>query len=286
VDEAVAGAVGGAAARRDRTARTHYQLIVVLVAALVYLPGIDGSGQLLLGTAPLLEERFRLLRLRYRLSANAEHRSYAHLASSAIETVALRGVERMILLAESFGGAVALRAAIDFPDSIAAVALVNTFPHFRSRVRLSLSRLGIGLAPNWLIAAGRRILAPSLLFGGPQEQIAIDEFLGRRRGAAAAAPKRRPSSAFALDEGYPARLRMIQSLDLRSELGRVRQPVAIYASERDRIVDAVRQAREMATLLPDNELEILDGRGHVVLPVRDLDWPTRLERLAKRAGVA
>ena len=75
----------------------------------VYLPGIDGSGQLLLGTAPRLEERYRLVRMRYRLSANPDHRTYAHLARSAIEAVTLRGVERMVLLAESFGGAVALQ---------------------------------------------------------------------------------------------------------------------------------------------------------------------------------
>jgi pimeloyl-ACP methyl ester carboxylesterase len=77
---------------------------------------------------------------------------------------------------------------------------------------------------------------------------------------------------------------MIQGLDLRGELGGVRQPVALFASGRDRIVDAVHQAREMASLLPDAEVEILEGRGHVVLPVGEIDWPARLERLAARVG--
>jgi pimeloyl-ACP methyl ester carboxylesterase len=249
---------------------------------LVYLPGIDGSGQLLLGTAPRLEERFRLILLRYRLGANRGHRTYSHLASSAIEAVTLRGADRLLLLAESFGGAVALRAALDFPETVAALALVNTFPHFRSRVRLSLSRLGTSVTPSWLIATGRRILAPWFLFGGPSERRAIEEFLGGPRPRAASTG-RAAQKTWALDEGYPARLRMIQGLDLRGELGRVRQPVALFASGRDRIVDAVRQAREMASLLPDAELEILEGRGHVVLPVGEIDWPARLERLAARA---
>jgi pimeloyl-ACP methyl ester carboxylesterase len=120
---------------------------------LVYLPGIDGSGELLLGTAARLEERFRLLRLRYRLSANPRHRSYAHLAASVVEAVSLRGVDRMALLAESFGGAVALRAAIDFPQRVAALALVNSFVHYRRRTRLALSRVGLRLTPAWLVAS-------------------------------------------------------------------------------------------------------------------------------------
>ena len=244
---------------------------------MVYLPGIDGSGELLLGTAARIEERFRLLRLRYRLSANAEHRTYSHLAASTIETVSLRGVERALYVAESFGGAVGLRAAIDHPSAVAGLALVNTFPHFRARARLACSRLGTRLVPAWMMSLGRRMLAPGLLFGGPAERAAIAEFLASGGGS-----ERRPRGGWAPGEGYAARLRMIQALDMRSELPRVRQPVALFASERDRIVDSVRQAREMERLLPAAELEILEGRGHVVLPLADIDWPARLLSLAER----
>lgn len=255
-------------------------------ATVVYLPGIDGSGQLLLGTAARLEERYRLVRMRYRLSANQDHRTYPHLAASAIETVTLRGVERMVLLAESFGGAVALRAALDFPDRVEALALVNTFAHYRKRASLTMSRLVLRSMPAWAVRAGRRLFAPLLLFGGGGDRQAIDEFLGRRRGAQPK-PKRKADPTevlWGLDEGYHSRMRMIQGLDLRPDLGRIRQPVVIFASERDRIVDSVRQAREMADALPDAELEILPKRGHVVLPVRDIDWPAHLDRLLARAA--
>jgi pimeloyl-ACP methyl ester carboxylesterase len=120
---------------------------------LVYLPGIDGSGQLLLGTAARLEERFRLIRLRYRLSANPSHRTYAHLASSVVAAVSLRGVDRMALLAESFGGAVALQAAIDFPDRVIALALVNTFAHYRPDVLARDTLVGRGCGAASLRAA-------------------------------------------------------------------------------------------------------------------------------------
>ena len=260
-------------------------------ATIVYLPGIDGSGQLLLGTASLLEERYRLLRMRYRLSANPDHRTYAHLAASAIETATLRGVDRMVLLAESFGGAVALQAALDFPDRVEALALVNTFAHYRKRASLVMSRMVLRSTPPWAVKTGRRLFAPLLLFGGGGDRQAIDEFLGRRPKrdvvGGAPQPKRKADATpvlWGLDEGYHSRMRMIQELDLRPELARVRQPVVLFASDRDRIVDSVRQAREMAGALPDVELEILPKRGHVVLPVRDIDWPAHLDRLLTRAA--
>ena len=252
---------------------------------MVYLPGIDGSGQLLLGTAARLEERFRLIRLRYRLSANPAHRSYAHLASSAIEAISLRGVDRMVLLAESFGGAVALRAAIDYPGQVVALALVNTFAHYRRRSRLALSRVGLRMTPARLVAAGRTILAPRLLFGGRDDRAAIQDFIGRqKRGRGNPSTTETAPVLWGLDEGYHSRLRMIQGLDLRGDLGRVRQPVVLFASGRDRIVDSVRQAREMAAALPDVEVVTLDGRGHVVLPLAELDWPAQIDRLLARVG--
>jgi pimeloyl-ACP methyl ester carboxylesterase len=255
--------------------------------ALVYVPGIDGSGQLLLGTAPRLEQHFRLIRLRYRTSANPAHETYAHLAASAIEAVSLRGVERMVLLAESFGGAVALRAALDFPSQVTALALVNTFVHYRRRAHLALSRVALRCTPSWAIVAGRRVFAPRMLFGARDDRSAISAFLGDQERASSrrSATKAKDPTAvlWGLDPGYHARMRMIQGLDLRADLARVSQPVVIFASGKDRIVESARSAREMASLLPDSEVEILDGRGHVVLPIADIDWPGHFDRLIARA---
>ena len=64
----------------------------------------------------------------------------------------------------------------------------------------------------------------------------------------------------------------------------MRQPVTLFASGGDRIVDSVRQAREMASALPDAELEILPGRGHVVLPVPRSTGRRHLDRLIARAS--
>jgi pimeloyl-ACP methyl ester carboxylesterase len=168
----------------------------------VYVPGIDGTGNLLMSTADRLEQRFRLLRLRYVLGVNEKNQTYEHLAKSLVQTVSLRGVDSMILLAESFGGAVAMQAALDHADRVQALALVNTFPRFHSRLQLGLSSFGSALVPAWLVAWGRRNLAPRLLFGGHRDAAAADSF-------------RNTDAGWKLDEGYRARFRMIRGLDGR-----------------------------------------------------------------------
>src|SRR6185436_9727966 len=72
---------------------------------LVYVPGIDGSGELLLGTAARLERRFRLTRLRY---AGGSGGDYASLAASVAACIERAGAARALVLAESFGVALAL----------------------------------------------------------------------------------------------------------------------------------------------------------------------------------
>jgi pimeloyl-ACP methyl ester carboxylesterase len=182
---------------------------------------------------------------------------------------------------------------------VIALALVNTFAHYRRRLSLALSRAVLRATPAWAVAAGRRVFAPLLLFGGRRDRAAIEEFLGwpilggggggtqsSKRASRAAKPAKDPAAVvWALDEGYHCRMRMIQRLDLRRDLGRVRQPVTLFASGRDRIVDSVRQASEMAGALPNVEVVALDGRGHVVLPIADIDWPAHFDRLIARAGV-
>ena len=225
----------------------------------VYVPGIDGTGELLFGTAGRLEERFRLIRLRYVSGVDRSHETYPHLAESLIETVGLRGVESMILVAESFGGAVAMQAALDFPTRVRGIVLVNTFPHFRAQLRLALSRLGAVLLPQWAIRWGRDNLAPWALFGRLRSEENAVEFRSLLTG-------------WRLDRAYRARLGMVSRLDLRPRLGDIGQPTLLVAGTDDWVVDSVRQGREMQSRIPNASLETVAGGGHLILPLAEIDW--------------
>lgn len=227
----------------------------------VYLPGIDGSGDLLLGTAEVLSRSFRLVRLRY------EHRegepvSYGALAASVARLLRERSATPALLLAESFGGAVALRVALDHPEVAAGAVLVNTFPYYSKRFALALSRLFAATVPRPLFELLRSSVGPLILFGG------------RREKDAAASFRRLRLSGF--DRAYRMRLAMIAGLDLRAELPRVSQPVSIVAGTWDLVVDSARQAQRMGSLLPRARVEIVERGGHLLLPLEQLDWSRRL----------
>jgi pimeloyl-ACP methyl ester carboxylesterase len=239
--------------------------------AIVYLPGIDGTGELLLGTAARLAESFRLLQLRY------EHRTgeelvgdgYGELARSVAESIAAQGIERVLLLADSFGVSLALRTALDHPELVAGMALVNGFAYYPRRLRLALPSALAPLVPRSLFKLGRSVGAQRSLFAPRRDAVALREF------------RALPGAYF--DAGYRQRLEMVRRVDLRPRLADIRQPVAIYASDHDRIVPAIPGAEVMAAALPDATYEVLPRAGHLVLPLAEEPWVERMQSLARRA---
>ena len=235
---------------------------------LVYVPGIDGSGELLLGTAARLAASFRLVRLRY---AGDPGGGYEELAASLVRVLDELEIERALLLAESFGVSVALETALDHPQRVAGLALVNGFAYFERRLRLALTRASAVLVSRNLYRGGRARFAQSYLFGPRRDEQALRALLAL------------PADWF--DVGYRARLALIRRVDLRERLREIRQPVAIFASDRDRIVAALSAGRAMAERMSAVELTVLERAGHVVLPLADEPWVERLLHLAERAGM-
>jgi len=237
----------------------------------LYIPGIDASGQLLLGTADSVRGRFKLLRLQYVSEADEPRHDdpYEHLAASIAE--ATQHVGPALLLAESFGGAVALQLALDYPKRFVGLMIVNSFAHYSPRFKIALSRALTPLVPGSVFKTGRRFFAPKALFGERDDKEAVAAF--------------QVIEGVRFDKGYRRRLRMIQKLDLRPRLAEVQQPVALYASDNDLIVDSVSEMRLMSESLPNATFEIVEGGGHLVLPLSAEPWVERLEAVAARAGI-
>lgn len=237
----------------------------------IYVPGMDASGELLLETAKSIRGRFRLVRLHY-LSEAEEARPedpYKHLASSIADVTKHLGPA--LIVAESFGGAVALQLALDYPQRFVGLMIVNSFAHYSPRFKIALSRLLTPIVPGSVFAHGRRFFAPKTLFGDRQEKEAIAAF--------------QVIEGVRFDKGYRRRLRMIQKLDLRPRLSEIQQPIALYAGDKDLVVESQSEMAEMATALPNATFEIVEGGGHIILPLDAEPWVERLEAVAARAGI-
>ncbi|MFT7671060.1 MAG: pimeloyl-ACP methyl ester carboxylesterase [Planctomycetota bacterium] len=238
----------------------------------LYVPGIDGTGDLLLGSAERIAKQFRLTRVSYCTEdcESSGGSDYSDLAEGIQALCQEQGISRTLVLAESFGGAVALQLALNHPELVAGLMIVNSFAWFPSRAQIAITRLGAPFIPQAAFEMGRKWFAPKALFGSLGTPEALQEFC--------------EIGGVVFDAGYLQRLHMIEELDLRPRLREIEAPVALFASDRDRVVPAVETMGVLESSLPDATLEIVQGGGHLILPLATQPWVQRLEDLAKRAS--
>ncbi len=210
---------------------------------LVYLPGLDGTGRLL-HRQPALHQQYEV----HCASYPQDHPStYAQLAGLAIRHLEKAGPG--VLLAESFGGAVALTAALARPELVRRMVLVNTFAYYP---RQPVIRLAAWLG-RWLPHRPSHPMTRGLrgVFFFPPDVSAPERAEWWDRTADV------PMSAF----GH--RFPMIAALDLRERLPSIDVPTLVLAARNDRVVPPT-AGKDLARRLPRARL-IQPPVGHAAL---------------------
>ena len=221
---------------------------------LVFVPGMDGTGRLYYRQTPLLTGRFRVAT--YALRDDA--RDMAVLVDDlhrVIGQVAPHG-QKVTLVGESFGGALAMSYVLAYPERVARLVVLNSFPRYRSPFQLRLARIGIHLMP-WRMMRLIRRFAVRRMHSRHTPRSEIDIFLQQTQDVTRRA--------------YASRLRILMSYDLRERLGEIAVPTLFLAAERDRLVSSVEEATFMAAKVPKATLRILEGHGHVSLIAPGVD---------------
>jgi pimeloyl-ACP methyl ester carboxylesterase len=217
---------------------------------LVYLPGLDGTGRLL-HRQNALHEQYVVHCVRY---PQHSPNSYTELARLGIDALERTGPG--IVLAESFGGAVALTLALARPELVRRMVLVNTFAYFPRRPLIHLVA-GVGRwfphKPSHPITRGFRNL---FFFSADIPPGERTEWWDRTADV--------PMSA------YGDRLRMITTLDLRPRLAAVHVPTLVVFAADDRVVPPA-AGRELARLLPKARLlQMRVGHAAMIHPRLDI----------------
>lgn len=235
--------------------------------AVVLVPGMDGTGDLFYRQVPCLARTYRVAT--YRLRDDAP--SLDVLATDLAHTIDMVApVERRaIVIGESFGGAVALTCALTYPDRVAALVVLNSFPYFAPQTRLRLAIAGLRVLP-WGAMPLVRHLTAFRLHSRHTHRADIRQFV--------------TLTARATRDGYLNRLKLLRRFDVRDRLRDVAQPTLFLASERDHLVPAAAQARYMADRVPSSVVRILDGHGHICLIAPDLDLAEILNQWRDGAG--
>jgi pimeloyl-ACP methyl ester carboxylesterase len=229
--------------------------------ALLYLPGLDGTGRLLFRQSTL-RERYRVVCASYPQDRHVSYEELADQAASDLETTG-RG-RAATVLAESFGGAVALTLALGRPDLVGRLVLVNTFAHFPHRIKIHLLSLLGNLFPARPSPTSSRAFRGRFFFSPDVDQSVRDDWWQHT----ADVPMR----------GFALRLRLIRDVDLRPRLSNIHVPTLVMVAPDDRVVPPS-AGRELARLISAAQLlEMRVGHAALVHPQVDvarlLDEPT------------
>ena len=182
-------------------------------------------------------------------SGGAERYSLPLYASDLDALLGHLGIERAVIFGVSWGGVLALRFALDFPDRVAALVLDSTSSE--SNVRAS---------ENWYMRGELARLGEAAL-GGREMQPAFD---GHRTVAqtpeAPQVPQVRPEHL----DSYVAQCRAIAGLrehPLTPDLGRITAPTLVVGGGKDEVAGAAGSVI-ISRRIPGARLEILPEAGH------------------------
>lgn len=215
---------------------------------LIFISGLDGTGQLFFKQSPALARSFRVVTYRSRERGQFTYEDLADDVAAIIEDL---GEERATIVAESFGGGVALTFALRHPQMIDRLVVINSFPRFRNRLQIKLGA--------WLASV---LPFPSLW---PLRKAAC--ILGLWADGVTKEDRRRFFAAIKTveGEGYARRLQLIRDLNVEGQLSQIQASTLFIAAEKDRLIRSVREARRMAERIPRATVRIIKGAGHACL---------------------
>lgn len=220
---------------------------------IVLVPGLDGTALLFYRQIPLLAERFDVVAFPL---PNESDRTMDDLVAelrTLIDEVAPGGA---ILCGESFGGALSLSTALAHPDAVRGLVIVNSFARVPQRAKLRLAPIALRMFPWGAMPLVRRFTEHRL-----HSPHALEEDLAEFRERSRQIGR----------EGYIRRLEILRHYDLREQLHRITAPTLFLAGDRDQLIPSVEQAELMSARLPNAEMKVLEGYGHICLINHDLD---------------
>lgn len=163
----------------------------------------------------------------------------------------------------SLGGAVALQCALDFPDRVRSLVLVNSFARLRSGA----------------VGAGRGLLRLLLVLLAPMRWVGDWVAAGLFPGAEQAALREAAAARLASNprRAYRAALYAAARFDVRPRLWEVSCPTLIVAGDRDRTVPLTAK-HELTKGIPGARLAVVPDSGHAT----PLDQPQAFNDLLLR----
>ncbi len=219
----------------------------------IFLPGMDGTGQLLRTQTAGLEVAFDVRCLMIPPNDLSSWDVLSEQVINLIEGELKINPHRLVYLCgESFGGALALKVALKVPQLFNRIILVNPASAFHRRPWLNWASGLVYLVPPCFFEFSALGLLPFLASLGLVERNIRQDLLKTMR----LVPPRT----------VLWRLSLIKEFDVdTAQLQRITQPVLLVASALDRLLPSVTEARYLVKNLPDAKMVVLPYSGHACL---------------------
>ncbi|MDX2240582.1 MAG: alpha/beta hydrolase [Leptolyngbyaceae cyanobacterium bins.302] len=226
---------------------------------MVFLPGMDGTGELFRTQTAGLEVGFdvRCLAL-----SPTDLTSWDELASQTIDLIhqelAKAGDRPIYLCGESFGGCLALKVALLEPELFTRIILVNPASSFRQKPFFNWS----STITHWMPAPVYRLSSVWLM-----------AWLARLERLD---PSDRQSLLKAV-QSVPQttsvwRLSILNEFAIpEQDLRQLDQPVLLIAGAEDRLLPSVAEVQRLARSLPNSKIVVLPQSGHACLLEADVN---------------
>jgi len=225
----------------------------------IYLPGMDGSGQLLRTQTDGLEIAFdvRCLAIPRDDLTNWDEltNSVLKLIYAEIKTTTQRSV---YLCGESFGGCLAQKVAIAAPHLFKRIILLNPASSFRIRPFFDWGSQFTDLVPNFFFDVGALGLLPFLASLPRMSSSDRQELLKAMRSVPPETIRWRISL---LREFYADEYKLSQ----------LTQPILLIAGANDRLLPSTTEALRLANIFPSSTIVILPESGHACLLEKDIN---------------
>lgn len=215
---------------------------------LIYLPGLDGTGELFYRQIEDLTRAFSVVT--YGLRTEGDF-TYQDLTADICALIKTQNYDQVTLCGESFGGTLALQFALSHPKLVKQLIIINSFPYFRNRALLGFARVLFEFTPYEIVQASRRLMGYVGLLAedlSPTDQVKFFELTHTL-------PK------LALSR----RLTLVRDFDVRNRLAQIDIPTLFIASRKDQLQNSVLEAEFMASQMSNAQIRALDNMGHLPL---------------------
>lgn len=225
----------------------------------VYLPGMDGTGQMLRSQTAGLEVGFdvRCLAIPRQdltswevLTNNVLNLIHAELEKSTHRSIYLCG--------ESFGGCLAMKVATKAPHLFKRIILINPASAFKLRSWLAWASQLTYLVPDCFYDIGAFGLLPFIA--------SLERMTSSDRHDLLKTMRSVPSKT------VNWRLSLLREFEINdNQLRRLTQPVMLIAGGSDRMLPSVSEVQRIANILPNAQVLILPNSGHACLLEEDIN---------------